>query len=219
MAKTAIFDLDGTLVDTVADLGRAVDFVLEQFGITPPWSEQDYRRFVGNGAKKLILRAFSNTLSDGELERAYALFKTKYNEILLDNPCVYAGVRESLDALKSASFNLAVVTNKPHNSAVLMLEKLFGGGYFDCIIGAKNSLPKKPDPCALNLAVSLVGADKTDCIYFGDSDIDVYTAKNAGVTDVACLWGYRSRECLTSAEPTFVISHPKEIAKTALQKI
>lgn len=213
MIKGAIFDLDGTLVNTSIDLGRATDYVLKSKGIEPKWSNDDYLRFVGNGARKLIDRAFEHKLNDDELDEALVLFKEKYNVILNDNAYIYDGILDALNELKSKGIKLAVVTNKPHQSAVIMLEKLFGKGYFDFIIGAFEDKPKKPDPYSVNIALKEIGCKPSEAIYFGDSDVDVYTAKNANIEAVACSWGFRSFESLMSASPSVIIDHPSYITK------
>lgn len=213
MIKCALFDLDGTLVNTVVDLGRATAFVMEQYGLEPKWSEDDYRAFVGNGARLLIDRAFEHKLSDSELDRALEIFKLKYNEILLDNAFVYDGIKEALDKLKEQGIKIAVVTNKPHQSAVLMVESLFGKGYFDFIIGAVEDKPKKPDPYSANIALEKLGCKGSEAMFFGDSDVDVYTAKNAGAEPIACSWGFRSFESLMSASPSVIIDNPSYIPK------
>lgn len=213
MIKCALFDLDGTLVDTAEDLGRATAYVLEQYGVKPKWTADDYRAFVGNGAKKLLDRAFEHKMDDSELDEALELFKVKYNEILLDNAYIYDGVKDALDALKEQGIKLAVVTNKPHTSAVLMVESLFGKDYFDFIIGACEDKPKKPDPYAANIALEQLGCNANEAMFFGDSDVDVYTAKNAGTEPIACSWGFRSFESLMSAAPSVIIDHPSYIVK------
>ncbi len=213
MIKCALFDLDGTLVDTSADLGRATAYVLEQWGREPKWADADYRSFVGNGARKLLERAFEGSLSESELDDALALFKVKYNEILLDHAVIYDGIGEALDYLKSKGIKLAVVTNKPHKSAVLMVESLFGKGYFDYIIGAVEDKPKKPDPYSADLALENLDCKGREAIFFGDSDVDVYTAKNIGAEAVACSWGFRSFETLFAAGPSVIIDSPSYITK------
>lgn len=213
MIKCAMFDLDGTLVDTAVDLGRATAYVLEQQGREVKWTDADYRAFVGNGARKLLDRAFEGTLSESELDAALELFKVKYNEILLDNANIYDGITDALDYLKAKGIKLAVVTNKPHKSAVLMVESLFGKNYFDCIIGAKEDKPKKPDPYSANLALEQLGYKGSEAIFFGDSDVDVYTAKNCGAEAIACSWGFRSFETLFAAGPSVIIDHPSYISK------
>ena len=213
MIKCALFDLDGTLVNTIVDLGRAVDYVLEQFGCNAKWTVDDYKRFVGNGAKKLIDRAFSHTIDEFQLDKAYELFKEKYNAILLDNAKAYDGIIEAVKELKAKGIKLAVVTNKPQASAVLMVESIFKNDFFDAIVGAAEDTPKKPDPYPANKALALLGCKPSEAIYFGDSDIDVYTAKNAGIEAVACSWGFRSRESLMAAEPSVIIDSADYIVK------
>lgn len=213
MIKCALFDLDGTLVDTADDLGRATAYVLESYGIKPKWTNSDYRAFVGNGAKKLLDRAFEHKLSDEELNKALEIFKEKYNDVLLDNAYVYDGIRNALDTLKAQGIKLAVVTNKPHQSAVKMVEALFGKGYFDVIIGAHEEVAKKPDPYTANLALRELGCTPDEAIFFGDSDVDIFTAKNAGIEGVGCSWGFRSFECLFSASPSVIIDSPSYIPK------
>ena len=213
MIKCALFDLDGTLVDTIRDLGRATAYVLEQYSIKPKWTDDDYRRFVGNGAKKLIDRAFEHKLSEEDLNKALELFKLKYNEILLDNAKPYPGIKEALEELKKKGIKLAVVTNKPHISAVKMVEAIFGKGYFDAIVGAEEDAPKKPDPYTANKALKLLNCKGSEAIYFGDSDVDVFTAKNVGAEAVACSWGFRSFESLMAAGPSVIIDSADYIPK------
>ncbi|MCM1285267.1 MAG: HAD-IIIA family hydrolase [Acetobacter sp.] len=213
MIKCALFDLDGTLIDTITDLGRAVDYCLEKYGYNKKWTSDDYKLFVGNGAVKLLERAFENKLSDKEFNNVYAMFKEKYNQILLDNAKPYEKIPESLDALKKKGIKLAVVTNKPHASAVMMVESVFGKNYFDAIVGADDNTPKKPDPYSANKALSILDCKASEAIYFGDSDVDVYTAKNAGIEAVACSWGFRSFECLFAAGPSVIIDSADYIAK------
>lgn len=213
MIKCAIFDLDGTLVNTIDDLGYATDYVLRQYGREPNWSAEDYRQFVGNGAKKLISRAFENTLSDKELDEAYGLFTSKYNEILLDHAFIYDGVKEQLDIIKAKGVKLAVVTNKPHECAVKMVEALFGKEYFELITGAKEDAAKKPDPTSTLNTLKALGCTANEAIYFGDSDVDVKTAKNAHIEAIACSWGFRSFESLLAQSPSAIIDDPKYISK------
>lgn len=213
MIKCALFDLDGTLVNTADDLGRATAYVLEVYGVEPKWTKDDYRAFVGNGAKKLLDRAFEHKLSDDELNKALEVFKKKYNEILLDNAYVYDGIKDALDFLKKKGIKLAVVTNKPHICAVKMVEALFGKGYFDVIIGATEDVAKKPDPYTANLALKRLGCSPEEAIFFGDSDVDIYTARNAGIEGVGCSWGFRSFECLFSASPSVIIDSADYIPK------
>lgn len=213
MIKAALFDLDGTLVNTAEDLGRATASVLESYGVEAKWTKEDYISFVGNGARKLLDRAFEHKLSDEKLTKALELFQEKYNEMLLDNAYVYDGVREALDKIREMGVKLAVVTNKPHKCAVKMVETLFGKDYFNVIIGATEDVAKKPDPYTANLALKKLDCTPGEAIFFGDSDVDIYTAKNAGIESVGCSWGFRSFACLFSASPSVIIDSPDYIPK------
>ncbi len=213
MIKAALFDLDGTLVNTAEDLGRATASVLESYGVEAKWTKEDYISFVGNGARKLLDRAFEHKLSDEDLTKALELFQEKYNEMLLDNVYVYDGVREALDKIREMGVKLAVVTNKPHKCAVKMVETLFGKDYFNVIIGATEDVAKKPDPYTANLALKKLDCPPGEAIFFGDSDVDIYTAKNAGIESVGCSWGFRSFACLFSASPSVIIDSPDYIPK------
>lgn len=205
--------MDGTLVDTSEDLGRATEFVLKSYGREPKWTKNDYISFVGNGAVKLIDRAFEHQLSDEELEKAFELFKSEYNKILIDNAYIYEGIKHELDIIKSKGTRLAVVTNKPHKSAVIMVDSLFGEGYFDIIIGAKEDKPKKPDPYSALMVLSYFNAKPDEALFFGDSDVDINTARNSEIKSVACSWGFRSRESLINASPDMLIDTPENISK------
>jgi len=218
LIKCALFDLDGTLVNTIIDLARATDFVLEKHGLKKNWNEQDYKSFVGNGARVLIDRAFEHTLNEQELDSALEEFKIKYNQILLDNIYIYDGITDALDYLKSRGIKIAVVSNKPHESAVKMVETLFGKNYFDVICGANENDPKKPDPFTANKTLKQLGCNADEAVFFGDSDVDVYTAKNAGIKSIGCSWGFRSAQCLLSAGPDSIIDSPKYIVKLFKKK-
>lgn len=211
--KCAIFDLDGTLVNTIDDLAQACRQLIEKYSFDADWSVDDYKSFVGNGAKKLVQRAFDNTISDEELDKRYREFKAIYNEIKLDNAYAYDGIKEQLDILKNNGIKLCVVTNKPNEAAKDMVEHIFSKGYFDAIIGASEGVPTKPDPTTTKQALDAVGCSAKDSIYFGDSDVDIKTAKNAGVEAVGVTWGYRSFENLFSQNPSIIIDEPKYISK------
>jgi phosphoglycolate phosphatase len=211
--KCAIFDLDGTLVNTIDDLGIACDILIKKYGFDAKWTKDDYKRFVGSGAKKLVSRAFNNTLDDTTLVDRYNEFKKIYNDIKLDNAHAYDGIVEQLDILKNNGIKLAVVTNKPDESAKGMVEHIFGENYFDVIIGCVDGVPTKPDPATTNMALEQMNCSSKEAIYFGDSEIDMQTAQNANVEAVGCSWGYRSFETLFKENPSIIIDEPKYISK------
>ena len=131
--KCAVFDLDGTLVNTIDDLANACNILMEKYGYDAKWSIDDYKRFVGNGAKKLVERAFGNTLDENTLDERYREFKIVYDRIKLDNAHAYDGIKEQLDIIKAMGVKLCVVTNKPDVAAHGMVEHIFGKDYFVCM--------------------------------------------------------------------------------------
>lgn len=211
--KCVIFDLDGTLVDTIDDLGLACDHLLRQKGITPGWTKEDYKNFVGNGAKLLVERAFSGKLSEYELDCQYALFKKIYGEIMFDNAYVYAGMAEVVHSIKKAGIKLAVCTNKPNAAAEKIADHFFGKDTFSMVRGAIDGVPKKPDPAIAKEIINKLAVEASDCIWVGDSAVDIETAENFGCECIAVTWGFRSRESLSERDPDYLIDDPKDILK------
>lgn len=211
--KCAVFDLDGTLVNTIDDLGAACNALILKYGFDAEWSEQDYKKFVGNGAKRLVSRAFKDSLDNETLEERYNEFKSIYNEIKLNNAHSYDGIIEQLNILKEKGIKLAVVTNKPDEAARGMVEHIFGENYFDVIIGCVDGVPTKPDPATTKMALDAMCCTASEAIYFGDSEVDMQTARNAGIEAVGCSWGFRSFETLFKENPSVIIDEPKYISK------
>ena len=211
--KCAVFDLDGTLVNTIDDLANCCNILLKKYGYDYTWTEADYKRFVGNGAKKLVERAFGGKLNDNELDRIFSEFKPLYEKTMLDNAYAYVGIKEQLENLKSKGIKLCVVTNKPNVAAQGMVEHIFGKGYFDCISGVVDGKPTKPDPYSTRLALETVGCAPDEAIFFGDSNVDMQTAKNAGIEAVGVTWGFRTFEELFAEHPSVIIDEPKYISK------
>lgn len=209
--KCVIFDLDGTLVNTIDDLGLACDILLKKAGKPLKWSVDDYKGFVGNGAKLLVKRAFENSLSDEELEYQYSLFKREYNRIKLDHAHIYPNIRETVEFLKDRGKILAVCTNKPDIAAKGMISTLFGDNLFDAVQGALDDVPKKPDPTAALNILNSFSMKSDDCVWVGDSDVDIKTAKNLGCVSIGVLWGFRDKESLESAGADYIIDEPKKI--------
>jgi len=209
--KCVIFDLDGKLVNTIVDLGRACDYLLKNSGIESKWTEDNYKAFVGNGAKLLVERAFNGQLNPEQLEEQYAAFKIKYNEIKMENAYVYAGMFDVVKVIKDKGIKLAVCTNKPDKAAKGMVEELFGKDAFDIVLGATDNLPKKPDTAMADKILSELAISADECIWIGDSSVDIESAKNLGCKSIAVTWGFRSVESLLVCRPDYIVNSPKEI--------
>ncbi len=213
MIKCAIFDLDGTLVNTIDDLALSCEHLIKKYGYEANWSMDDYKDFVGNGARLLVQKAFGDTLSDEVLDERFEEFKLYYDEHKLDHARLYDGIKEQLDILKEKGVKLCVVTNKPHIAAVKMCNHFFGENYFESVCGNQKELPRKPDPTTTLLAMKNCGCVQSHTLYFGDSDVDMQTANNAMINAVGVCWGYRSREVLEKYDTYAIIDDISKISK------
>lgn len=210
--KLCIFDLDGTLVNTISDLAASVDFAMHSLGLACH-TKDEYTSFVGDGTLLLVQRSLPDDLKSDTalLTEAHDIFTKYYAEHFCDTSTVYDGILEALEDLKSRGVKLAVLSNKPDSFTKAIISKLFPNYLFDIVLGARDGIPKKPDPTAENEVISLLGLSKGECLHIGDSDVDVVTAHNAGIKCVGCTWGFRSYECLKSAGADFIIDNPSEL--------
>ncbi len=213
MSKAILFDLDGTLADTLTDLALATNRTLEAFGLSTHPIEA-YRHFVGNGARNLVATA-AHTKDEALIDRLLAYFLADYEAHLLDHTKPYEGVAETIDALQSRGVRMAVVTNKPHAQAVRLTQHLFKDR-FAVVFGGCDKYPKKPDPQSTRMAMEILQATADECVFVGDSDVDVYTAHNAGVPCIGCAFGFRGEEELRKAGAEDVVYSFIEIAKNGL---
>ena len=211
--KLIIFDLDGTLIDTVADLGDAVNFALTQYGFSER-SYQEVMSFVGNGTMKLIERALpADRQSDGALiEKVHKSFTTRYSEHYADKSRVYDGIPEVVRTLKEQGLKLAVLSNKPDRFTKSLIEMFFPG-VFDVVLGSGENTPRKPDPTGEIGIINGFGLKQEEVVHIGDSDTDIKTAHNAGVRCIGCTWGFRPRQTLEAAGAEWIVDEPAGILK------
>lgn len=212
--KLCIFDLDGTLVNTISDLAASVDFAMRSLEL-PCHTIEEYTSFVGDGTLLLVQRSLPDSLKDDAslLTKAHDIFTKYYSEHYCDTSAVYDGMIEELYDLKSRGIKLAVLSNKPDQFTKAMISKLFPSDLFDVALGAREGTPKKPDPTAENEVISLFGFSKNECVHIGDSDVDIITAHNAGIKCVGCTWGFRPLDCLKSTGADYIINSPNEISE------
>ena len=191
MKELAIFDLDGTIADTICDLGDAVNYGLEQLGC-PTHDYEAYKKMVGNGAKKLCLRALPEERKD-RTEELYLMFKEYYSHHYLDKTKLYDGMRETLKRLRDNGVILAVATNKPEDAAREIVSRLLPDINFLCVLGGSDKRPLKPDPAAILEIYDLLPYEEFCVNMIGDSNVDVMTAVNADIGFIGCTWGFRGR--------------------------
>ena len=191
---TVIFDLDGTLLDTLQDLADAVNYALRKEGM-PERTIDEVRQFVGNGVRLLMIRAVPGGESNPLFEETFAQFKEYYGEHCNDNTKPYEGMIELLETLKSKGYSVAIVSNKI-DFAVKELSVLYFKGIVPVAIGEKEGVRRKPAPDTVREALKELGRTAEEAVYVGDSDVDIETAKNAGMPCVSVLWGFRDREFL-----------------------
>lgn len=206
--KAVLFDLDGTLANTLTDIAAAMNYSLEKNGL-PGFQVDDYRYMVGDGISWLAARAVTN--HQDKKEKVQADYQARYSAHALDTTAPYEGIPELLTALKARGLKLVVLSNKPDPDTKQVIEKLFPSGTFDIVRGALPHVPVKPDPtAALRLAAEL-GYDPSDFLYLGDTSVDMTCAIQTGMHPIGVLWGFRDAEELQHAGAEAVISHPMEL--------
>ena len=206
-----IFDLDGTLLNTLNDLAASTNYALRWAGM-PEHSVDDVRRFVGNGVKKLMERAIPDGLDNPKFDETYATFRKHYLEHSLDTTKPYSGIPEVLAELKRRGKKLAIVSNKFY-AATQELARHFFPETIEVAIGERENIRKKPAPDTVLEAMRQLGVGKEGTVYIGDSDVDIDTARNVGVPCISVLWGFRDRDFLIEHGATHLIRKPEELLK------
>ena len=205
MIKTVIFDLDGTLLNTLEDLKEAANFALSEFGY-PKRSLEEIRCFVGNGVRKLIERAVPEACEN--IDECLCVFKKNYSENMCNNTVPYNGTLKILKDLQDNGVKIGVVSNK-FDSAVKELCKKYFGNLVDIAVGQSDDVPKKPAPEGVFKVMKELGAEKISTVYIGDSEVDVQTAKNSGLPCIGVTWGFRNKNDLQGAD--YIIDNPCDI--------
>ncbi|MDE5703252.1 MAG: HAD family hydrolase [Bacteroidales bacterium] len=209
--KLVIFDLDGTLVDTLADLAAAMNTVLVHLGY-PTHPVPDYRFKVGNGVAKLVERALPEAARQPEIMAdALRQFLDYYNRHDMEATAPYAGIPELLRQLRARGLKLAVASNKPHAAAVEIVRHYFGDDLFDCVYGQRPGVPVKPDPSIVRDILRELDVPAEQALYVGDSGVDMETAARCGLESVGVLWGFRPESELLAAGARHLVAHPSEI--------
>lgn len=218
MYKAAIFDLDGTLLDSVKDLERACNYALSKFNL-PNVDSQKYKLMLGAGRKKIIESIVSEFFGYDEneiIEKFLEYYNEFYDAHMLDNTKPFKGILNMLDLLRSKNVVTAILSNKPHDFT-LKLCKQFFSDKVQYVSGLKDGYEAKPDPALLLEIINDLGLKKEDCIYIGDTEIDIQVAKNAGVKSLGVLWGFRTQALLEKEEADYLASNIDEMTDIILK--
>lgn len=196
MIRSILFDLDGTLLDTLDDLANSVNYALRTHHL-PERSHTEIRSFLGNGIRNLMLDAVGRGMSDEAFEPVFQTFRTYCVEHCLDKSKPFAGIIDLLKALQQRGITMAVVSNKLHPAVVELNERFFKD-YITSAVGESATVRRKPNPDAVLAALSELGCSKDEAVYVGDSEVDLHTAQNAGMQCMLVLWGFRDEDFLRS---------------------
>ncbi len=205
-----LFDLDGTLVDSLPGIAASLNRALESLNL-PSHSLHNVRGFIGNGARLLISRAAPPTADEALLQRLEQAFKADYAITWPQGSAAYPGVAVLLATLQQRGLPLAVLSNKPHAFTTAMVDRLFPVVAFAAVLGQRPGIPHKPDPAGALEIAALLGMPAQACMVIGDSTMDIETARRAGMRAVAVSWGYHDLDVLLAALPDVVINSPGEL--------
>ena len=208
---TIIFDLDGTLLNTLDDLADSVNYAMRSCGF-PERTIDEVRRFIGNGVHTLIKRAAPDGISEAQYWAAYDAFEDYYREHNRDKTAAYPGICELLSELKNRSYKLAIVSNKI-DFAVKALREEFFADTIDVAIGDSEDIENKPAPDMVYIAMKELGSGLRDCVYVGDTDVDLETASNSDMPCISVSWGFRSRAELEGYGAPMIADSPMDILK------
>jgi phosphoglycolate phosphatase len=219
MTKLVIFDLDGTLLDTVGDLAAACNHALEMCGC-PPHTPEVYKLLIGGGIRKLFWGALpEDKRADEMIEKMRSHFLPYYKSHIADLTRPYEGIEEMLDSLTEAGVEIAIASNKFQSGTETLAQQLLGKYSFLEVLGQREGWPTKPDPQIIRDVMDRIPDLKPEeVIYCGDSDVDMFTGHNAGVRTIGVCWGFRGRAELESCNPWLVVETPSEITEAVLSR-
>lgn len=212
MIKLAIFDLDGTLVNSIYDLADATNKALSEAGF-PVHETKEYYRFVGNGARKLCERVLPpEHRTDRQIDALQLAFSKYYEQLCFNKTKPYPGISKLLSDLHREGIRSAVASNKPDSFSCRIVSHFFGDS-FDLVVGKRDGIPTKPDPAVIRLIMSELEAAESETVMIGDSNVDVLTAKNSGILSIGCDWGFRGEDELRAAGCTSIAYEPQDILR------
>lgn len=209
--KAALFDLDGTLLDTIEDIADSMNCVLSRHG-HPVHDIEPYKYFVGNGFRNLVIRALPEDMrSDSYIDSCYLEVREEYAKRWSNKTKAYPGISEMLNGLSSKGLKLSVLSNKSDDFAELMISQLLPQWSFYPVYGERPGIPKKPDPAAAAQIAGILGVRPDECLYLGDTGVDMITASSAGMYAVGVLWGFRKADELLANGAKVLVREPLEV--------
>ena len=214
MINSCIFDLDGTLLNTLADLRESTNYALKKFGF-PVRSTEEIRNFVGNGLRMLIRRAVPNFADEETVDRVLAEMKAHYREHYHDGTVPYDGILPFLRKMKNCGFRMAIVSNKA-DPMVQLLRTLYFDDLISVAVGELEGVARKPAPDLVKIAMHRLGCTAENAVYIGDSEVDIETAKNAGLPCLSVGWGFRDEEILHNAGAKTIYHSPAELQEALM---
>ncbi len=212
MIKGIIFDLDGTTIYTIEDITDSINMALKEFGF-PSKSISEVMAVIGRGSKKLIEEVTPKNTPEDVREKILKRYLEIYRENLDVKSEAYEGMVELLRMLEERGIRLAVNSNKPDDMTKKLISKCYPDSSFVAVYGSRAGIPNKPDPYTANEIANLMGLKNNEIMYVGDSDVDMKTAENAGMSSCGCLWGYRDLENLRQAKAGYIASRPEDILR------
>ena len=220
MVKLCIFDLDGTVLDTLGTISYYANGALEKNGVAPI-EQEVYKTLVGTGIKNLVrnMLNFRDCYTEELFERVFADYDSAYNADVAFGTRIYDGLHEVLDAIKAQGIRMAIVSNKPDYAAQEVVAKLYGENYFDFVTGQKPGGVLKPDPTVVLSVMKDMGVSPEECIYVGDTSTDMKTGKNAKIFTVGVLWGFRGREELEQNGADLLAETPQQLGEFVFERI
>ena len=208
-----MFDLDGTLLDTVGDIHYNINLAMDNFGY-PQRTLDEARSFINDGAFMLIKRALPESAKDDEnVKRVLEYYLECYDKNLCVKTTAYAGITELIARLKDENYKLCVVSNKPERHVILLCDKFFGTGTFSYISGTGGEKPVKPDAKCVQYALDCIGEKKENLLFVGDSHVDIKTAQNAQVASVGVTWGFHGKNGFRDSIPDFYVDNTNQLYK------
>ena len=213
--SSIIFDLDGTLLDTLQDIAESVNSVLTLSGF-PPHPCERYKVFIGNGLYNLILRSVPAGTPESIIQKCCDTFEEIYSKNWKNNCCPYKGINTMLADLSGQGIKLAVLSNKPHAFTCLFVDQFFPKNIFEIVFGQRDDVKKKPDPAGALAIAEFLQTQPENILFVGDSDVDIQTGRNAGMGTAGVSWGYRDVDELAANNAEIIVNSPLEIVEYVL---